>query len=81
MPFGLPVLPEVYSIKSMSSLSSGSGGHTVDSCSMAFGGGRGGGGGGKNNDLDLSTNAYPRNPPFPSVYPWGPYWFHVLCDA
>ena len=36
MPLGLPVLPEVYSMKSMSSLSMGSGGQLVGSLEMAW---------------------------------------------
>ena len=56
MPFGLPVLPEVYNIKSMSSLLRGSGGHTDDSCSMAYEGG--GGMREMINDLPTNANSY-----------------------
>ena len=36
IPLGLPVLPEVYSMKRWSSLSSGSGGQVVDSLDIAY---------------------------------------------
>ena len=36
MPFGFPVLPEVYSINKLSSLSRGSGGQVVDSLAMTY---------------------------------------------
>ena len=36
IPFGFPVLPDVYSMNNMSSLSKGSGGQLVDSLAMAY---------------------------------------------